>query len=66
MPSPPGKPQLPGLPATYVEEGSEADTLSLLLLDEPSGLQITLRYTVFATTPPWPGVCAFKTPAPLP
>lgn len=44
----PGKPQLPGLPATYVEEGSEADTLSLVLLDEPTGLQVTLRYTVFA------------------
>lgn len=44
----PGKPPLPGLPATYVEEGSEADTLTLVLLDEPTGLQITLRYTVFA------------------
>ena len=43
-----GKPPLPGLPATYVEEGSEADTLTLVLLDEPTGLQITLRYTVFA------------------
>ena len=44
----PGKPKLSGLPATYVEEDSEADTLTLILLDEPTGLQVSLRYTVFA------------------
>lgn len=44
----PGKPSLPGLPATYAEQPEEADTLSLFLLDEPTGLKVTLRYTVFA------------------
>ncbi len=44
----PGKPKLPGLPATYVEGEEEADTLTLTLLDEPTGLLVHLRYTVFA------------------
>lgn len=44
----PGKPALPGLPATYVESDSEAQTLEVDLLDAPSGLRATLLYTVFA------------------
>lgn len=43
----PGKPPLAGLPATYVEATTEADTLELVLIDQPSGLEVTLSYTVF-------------------
>lgn len=44
----PGKPALPGLPATYTEEEGEADTLSVLLEDRVSGLRVTALYSVFA------------------
>jgi alpha-galactosidase len=45
-----GKPALPGLPATYAEAVSEAETLEVDLRDarEPGGVEVTLRYTVFA------------------
>jgi len=43
----PGKPTLPGLPATYVEKADEAETLAITLVDEPSGLQVVLSYTVY-------------------
>ena len=43
-----GKPALAGLPATYVESASEAETLAITLADEASGLQVVLTYTVFA------------------
>jgi alpha-galactosidase len=42
-----GKPGLPGLPSTYVEEEGEADTLEIDLRDEPSGLEATLSYSIF-------------------
>jgi len=42
-----GKPPLAGLPATYIEDDAEADTLEVDLGDEPSALVITLSYTVF-------------------
>ena len=42
-----GKPPLPGLPATYIEDDAEADVLEVDLGDEPSGLVVTLSYTVF-------------------
>ena len=42
-----GKPGLPGLPATYVENDEEADTLEIELYDELLGLTVTLSYTVF-------------------
>jgi alpha-galactosidase len=42
-----GKPPLTGLPATYVEDDAEADTLEVDLADEPSGLMVMLSYTVF-------------------
>lgn len=42
-----GKPELEGLPAVYVEQDSEADTLELELVDAVSGLTIILSYTVF-------------------
>lgn len=43
-----GKPKLKGLPATYVEEDSEADTLEILMRDELIGTEMTLIYSVFA------------------
>ncbi|MFC5450075.1 alpha-galactosidase [Paenibacillus aestuarii] len=42
-----GKPQLAGLPATYVEQQDEAWTLEIELKDQISGLQATLLYSVF-------------------
>ncbi len=47
----PGKPALPGLPATYVEAEAEADTLIVTLADERLGLLVELSYTVFASLP---------------
>lgn len=43
----PGKPSLPGLPATYTEQEDEADTLEILLRDDLLHVEITLLYTVF-------------------
>lgn len=42
-----GKPQIPGLPATYVNSNDEADTLELTAYDSLTGAEITLFYTVF-------------------
>ncbi|CAH1190554.1 Alpha-galactosidase AgaA [Paenibacillus auburnensis] len=42
-----GKPKLEGLPATYVQQEDEAETLELELLDPVAGLRIILSYTVF-------------------
>lgn len=42
-----GKPKLSGLPATYVEADSEADTLELSLLDAQIGLRCVLVYSIF-------------------
>ena len=42
-----GKPQLKGLPATYVENDEEAETLEIILQDKLTGLKIELSYTVF-------------------
>ncbi|UQZ32835.1 alpha-galactosidase [Paenibacillus sp. PK3_47] len=42
-----GKPNLTGLPATYIEQDNEADTLELVLEDRLTGLQVTLIYTAF-------------------
>lgn len=41
------KPPLPGLPATYTETDKEAQTLSVLLRDNITGLEVTALYTVF-------------------
>jgi alpha-galactosidase len=43
-----GKPGLDGLPATYVESEHEAATVDVLLRDDPSGLELRLRYTIFS------------------
>ncbi len=42
-----GKPALKGLPATYLNEESEADTLELECVDANTGAKITLVYTAF-------------------
>ena len=42
-----GKKTLCGLPATYVEDENEADTLEITLCDKLTGLKLVLSYTVF-------------------
>ncbi|GKU28383.1 alpha-galactosidase [Clostridium folliculivorans] len=42
-----GKPKLKGLPATYVEDKDEAETLEIVLIDSLIGLRVHLLYTVF-------------------
>ncbi|MFP4016986.1 MAG: alpha-galactosidase [Halanaerobiales bacterium] len=46
-----GKKKLEGLPATYVENDEEADTLEIELIDDVAELMVTLRYTVFNDSP---------------
>lgn len=46
-----GKPALAGMPATFVEKASDADTLVLVLEDKLLGLRVELLYTVFANHP---------------
>ena len=43
-----GKPKLAGLPATYIEDDSEAQTLELTLHDSVTDLDIVLSYTAYA------------------
>ncbi|MEC0228654.1 alpha-galactosidase [Paenibacillus alba] len=42
-----GKPQLEGLPATYVEDEREAESMDITLIDQAIGLKVILTYTVF-------------------
>lgn len=42
-----GKPEILGLPATYAENNSEAQTLEIELFDELIGLKASLSYTIF-------------------
>lgn len=42
-----GKPRLEGLPATYVEDDSEAATLEVYLHDQVMDVDLTLTYTIF-------------------
>ncbi len=46
-----GKPALEGLPATYVEDDSEAETLRIVLTDKLTGLRAVVSYTVFEAYP---------------
>ena len=46
-----GKPPIPGLPSTYVESDSEADTLEVTLADPAAGVEVDLRYSVFTGRP---------------
>ncbi len=43
-----GKPELKGLPATYTEKDEEAETLTVVLEDEETGVELELLYTLFA------------------
>lgn len=43
-----GKPVLNGLPHTFSDISTPMQTLELLLEDQPTGLQVTLSYTVFS------------------
>ncbi len=43
-----GKPELPGLPATYTEDAKEAQTLTVSLKDPVTGIVLELFYTIFA------------------
>ena len=47
----PGKPALDGLPATYCEQDSEAETLTIRLRDELLNVSAYLNYTLFASHP---------------
>ena len=42
-----GKPKLEGLPATFANNDSEAQTLEITLEDKPAQLEVTLIYTAF-------------------
>ncbi|HET7030466.1 MAG TPA: alpha-galactosidase [Candidatus Limnocylindrales bacterium] len=42
-----GKPSLDGLPSTYVEADDEAETVEIDLADEPSGVVVTVAWTIF-------------------
>ena len=47
-----GKPPIGGgLPATYVQTDDEADTLEIDVVDAPTGVRVTLSYTLFARWP---------------
>jgi len=46
-----GKSPIPGLPATYVERGDEADTLEIELRDQISGAEVRLSYSIFHALP---------------
>jgi alpha-galactosidase len=41
-----GKPELPGLPALYIEDEEESCTLELELLDESAKVQVILSYSI--------------------
>ena len=46
-----GKPLIPGLPSTYAESDSEADTLEVTLADPAAGVEVDIRYSVFTGRP---------------
>ncbi|HEV8282438.1 MAG TPA: alpha-galactosidase [Candidatus Limnocylindrales bacterium] len=46
-----GKPELAGLPSTYVENDDEAETLEIDLRDATAGLRVVVRTTLFADRP---------------
>ena len=39
------------LPSTYVEDDAEAETLEVTLADEPAGIEVDLRFTIFRGRP---------------
>lgn len=59
----PGKPALNGLPATYVDDAADAETLVITLRDPLTGLRVEEMYTVFAKTARSPAASASSTMA---
>jgi alpha-galactosidase len=47
----PGKPALDGLPSTYVETDTEADSVEIVLADGIAGLRVLLLTTIYADRP---------------
>lgn len=47
----PGKPVLDGLPSTYVDDDSEAESVEILLVDGHSSLQVRLLVTIYEDRP---------------
>jgi len=46
-----GKPTLTNLPATYVEQNDEAETLIVCLYDDVTNVEVQLNYTIFKDHP---------------
>ncbi len=46
-----GKPPIDGLPSTYVEADDEADSVEVVLADEPTGAEVHLWYTIYRDLP---------------
>ena len=46
-----GKPKLEGLPATYVENEDECQTLQVNLIDSVSGVEVSIQYSIFRDFP---------------
>lgn len=46
-----GKPDLPGLPATYANQAHDCQTLLITLLDEQTGVEAVLCYSIFSDLP---------------
>lgn len=46
-----GKPRLEGLPATYVENEDECQTLQVNLTDSVSGVEVSIQYSIFRDFP---------------
>ena len=44
-----GKPKLKGLPSTYIENNTEAETLEITLFDNLEKIEVILIYTIFET-----------------
>ena len=55
----PGKPKLPGLPATYVESEDEAETLEITLTDALIQTDLILSYTIWRDLPVITRSCRF-------
>ncbi len=47
----PGKRNVPGLPATYVDLGVEAETLEVTLADHVAQIEVRLLYTIYGERP---------------
>ncbi len=46
-----GKPAIDPLPATYVEDDAEAETVEITLVDRPSGVEVALLLTIWRDLP---------------